>query len=99
MVVWYVVLGPTTVGSDAPLLKKALSAGSPIGDLVLIFGIATVILRHPEEGSRGQLVIFAFALTLFLIADLSYGYLKPLDRYANEDWPDAIGFFPSSASF
>lgn len=90
MVVWYVVLGPTTVGSDAPLLEKALSAGYPIGDLVLIFGIATVILRRPEEASRGPLVIFAFALASFLIADLSYGYLQPLDRYASGDWPDAI---------
>jgi diguanylate cyclase (GGDEF)-like protein len=90
MVVWYVVLGPTTVGSDAPLLEKALSAGYPIGDLVLIFGIATVILRRPEAASRGPLVVFAVALAFFLIADLSYGYLAPLDRYASGDWPDAI---------
>jgi diguanylate cyclase (GGDEF)-like protein len=90
MLVWYVVLGPTTVGSEAPLFEKALSAAYPIGDLVLIFGIAAVMLRRPQEGSRGSLVIFAAALALFLIADLSYGYLAPLDRYASGDWPDAF---------
>jgi diguanylate cyclase (GGDEF)-like protein len=50
MLVWYVVLGPTTVGSEAPLFEKALSAAYPIGDLVLIFGIAAAPLDRYASG-------------------------------------------------
>lgn len=90
MAVWYVVLGPTAVGSDAPRLETVLSAAYPIGDLVLIFGIAAVMLRRPEEGSRGALAILAVGLGLFLVADLSFGYLSLLDGYESGDWPDAV---------
>jgi diguanylate cyclase (GGDEF)-like protein len=90
MVVWYIVLGPTAVGSEAPALEKVLSAAYPIGDLVLIFGIAAVMLQRPEEGSRGALATLAAALGLFLVADLSFGYLSFLDAYESGDWPDAL---------
>lgn len=90
MVVWYVVLGPTAIGSEAPRLETALSAAYPVGDLVLIFGIAAVMLRRPEEGSRRALAILAVGLSFFLIADLSFGYLSLLDAYHSGDWPDAV---------
>ena len=90
MVVWYVVLGPTAVGADAPRIETILSSAYPIGDLVLIFGIAAVMLRRPEEGSREALAILAVALGLFLVADLSFSYLSLLDAYESGDWPDAL---------
>jgi len=90
MVIWYVVLGPTALASGASRLEKVLTAAYPIGDLILIFGIATMLLRRPEEGSRGALAILAGAMGLFLIGDLAFGHLSLTDRYETGGWPDAL---------
>ncbi len=87
MVVWYVALGPVALASGASRAEKMLSAAYPIGDLVLIFGIAAVMLRRPAEGSQGALGILAGALALFLAGDLSFGYLSLAERYTSGACP------------
>lgn len=90
MVVWYFVLGPTALAQDADLLMTVLSSAYPIGDLVVIFGIATVVMRRPEEGSREALGLLAAGVTAFLIADLAFGHLSLRDAYQSGDWPDGF---------
>ncbi|HET6781156.1 MAG TPA: GGDEF domain-containing protein [bacterium] len=90
MIVWYFVLGPTALEQHADLLTIVLSSAYPIGDLVIIFGIAWVLLRRPEEGSRQALGLLAAGVASFLIADLAFGHLSLSDAYKSGDWPDAF---------
>lgn len=90
MVIWYFVLGPTAVEQDSPVLLTVLSAAYPIGDLVLIFGIAAILLRTGEEGHRGTLGLLAAGAVSFLIADVAFGYLSLQESYSGGDWPDAF---------
>jgi len=90
MVLWYFVLGPTALSEQTDRLTTALSVGYPIGDLVLIFGAATVLMRDPEGESRRALGILTAGITAFLIADISFGYLQLQGRYQSGDWPDAF---------
>lgn len=90
MVVWYFVLGPTAVEQDSPALLTVLSAAYPIGDLVLIFGIAAILLRSAEEGHRGTLGLLTAGAVSFLIADVAFGYLSLQESYSGGDWPDAF---------
>ncbi len=90
MVIWYFVLGPTALAKDVDPLLTVLSSAYPIGDLVLIFGIAVLLLRRPDEGSGKALVMLAAGLTAFLIADVGFGYLCLQERYRSGDWPDAF---------
>jgi len=90
MVIWYFVLGPTAVEQDSAALLTVLSAAYPIGDLVLIFGIAAILLRTGEEGHRGTLGLLAAGTVSFLIADVAFGYLSLQESYSGGDWPDAF---------
>ncbi len=90
MVVWYFVLGPIALAHDADLLTTALSSAYPIGDLVILFGIACVLLRRPREGSREALGLLAAGVASFLVADLAFGHLSLRNAYQGGDWPDAF---------
>lgn len=90
MVVWYFVLGPTAIEQDSPVLLTVLSAAYPIGDLVLIFGVAAILLRTVEDGRRGTLGLLAAGAVSFLIADVAFGYLSLQEAYSGGDWPDAF---------
>ena len=89
MVIWFFVLGPTAQASDS-FFSKAISLAYPVGDLVLVFGIAAIILRGPAESCRRALAILAVGLALFVIADVGFGYYNLKTSYAGGDWPDSL---------
>lgn len=90
MIIWYFVLGPTALAEHTDPLSTVLSSAYPIGDLVLIFGAAALLLRQPESGSRYALGILATGIASFLVADVAFGYRDLLGLYQSGDWPDAF---------
>ena len=90
MVVWFFVLGPTARAQGDGFFAKAISIAYPVGDLVLVFGIAAIILRGPAESCRRALAILAIGLGLFVIADVGFGYSSLQTGYAGGDWPDSL---------
>ena len=90
MVVWFFVLGPTARASGDGFFSKAISLAYPVGDLVLVFGIAAIILRGPAESCRRALAILAIGLGLFVVADIGFGYYNLNTSYAGGDWPDSL---------
>jgi diguanylate cyclase (GGDEF)-like protein len=89
MVVWYFVLGPIAVAEDTPALTTILSAAYPVGDLVLIFGLAALMLRAPSDAQRRSFGLLGAGIAAFLVADLGFAFLSLRDAYAGGDWPDA----------
>ncbi|HXF82358.1 MAG TPA: GGDEF domain-containing protein [bacterium] len=90
MVVWYFVLGPIAVQEGSHPLVTILSAAYPVGDLVLIFGVAAVLLRASSPAERRPLALLGAGGAAFLVADLAFGALSLRDAYAAGDWPDAF---------
>ena len=90
MVIWYFVLGPLAVAEHADRLRTLLSSAYPIGDLVLLFGTAAMLLRHPEGGNRYALGFLAAGIISFLVADVGFGYQDLKDMYQSGNWPDAF---------
>lgn len=90
MVIWYFVLGPIAVAEHTDRLRTLLSSAYPIGDLVLIFGTAALLLRQPEGGNRYALGLLATGIASFLIADIGFGYQDLKDLYQSGNWPDAF---------
>src|SRR5919198_366358 len=88
MVLWYLVLGPTVTEGGAGFLAIATSVAYPVGDLVVLFGIAKVLLRGPAESSRRPLQILVVGLVLFVVADVYYGYVGLHDGFIGGSWPD-----------
>jgi diguanylate cyclase (GGDEF)-like protein len=88
MVLWYLVLGPIVIQGGAGFLAIATSVAYPVGDLVLLFGIAKVLLRGPAESSRRPLQILIGGLALFVVADVYYGYVGLHQAFIGGSWPD-----------
>ena len=73
LVVWYFVLGPLVSGNHADALETMLSIAYPVGDLVLLLGVAVLATRRPD-GVPGRVVSLLIAgLVVSLAADVSFG--------------------------
>jgi signal transduction histidine kinase len=72
-IVWYLVLGPTTqAGGDT--LQLVFSVAYPVGDMILIVGLASVLLRDTTDSTRRALWLLAGGLVLFVAGDVVYAY-------------------------
>jgi diguanylate cyclase (GGDEF)-like protein len=102
-VIFYVVLGPSAIEAAGTPLQTAVSAAYPIGDMVLMAGLAAVLLRDSLPISRVPLLLMAPALGLFVVADLIYGYVVLHSGYTTGDPVDvayagAIALFLCAAA-
>ncbi len=89
-VVWYFVLGPTTLTTGEHLLGKAVSMAYPLCDLVLLGAVAVVLLRRSPAALRLPLLWIAAAMLLTVIADTVYGYGVLHDTYTAGDPVDTL---------
>jgi signal transduction histidine kinase len=89
-VVWYLVLGPTAQAESATTLAKGVSLAYPIGDLVLLAGLATVLLRQSPIVLRTPLLLIACGMLVSIVADLVYGYGTLHGTYTGGDPIDTL---------
>jgi diguanylate cyclase (GGDEF)-like protein len=97
-VVMYVVLGPTVAQSGPDPLQSGISIAYPVGDMVLLVGLGSVLLRRTAVSSARALQSFAGGLLFFVAADLVYGYIQLHSTYQGGDpvdslWMIAIALF------
>jgi diguanylate cyclase (GGDEF)-like protein len=76
MVIWYLVVGPSVAVGERPIRGMIAALAYPVGDLVLVFGVATVLLRGAAAASRRPLLLLAAALGFLLAGDVYLGYLR-----------------------
>ena len=65
----------------------------PIGDLLLLFGILTVLWRGVPPSSVTPLRIFAGGMLLYIAADLTYDYITVHSTYLGGDPADTLWMF------
>jgi len=88
--VWCLVIGPTALHSHASRLEIVLSVAYPVADLVVLFGLLTVLARGiGDTPRRGVYGLFA-GVACFLVSDLAFGYLSLHHQYRAGDWPDTL---------
>jgi GAF domain-containing protein len=86
--IWYFVfLSVLRQTHDGPLVI-AFAVGYPVGDLLLLLGLATVLLRRPGAGTAGALRVLAAGLTLMVVSDIAFGPLALQDAYQGGGWVD-----------
>ncbi len=88
MVVWYFVVGPSVSMGHHPLRGQLAAMAYPVGDLVLVFGVATVLLRGAAGVSRRPLLLSAAALGFLVVGDVYLGYLRthPVASQTPTNW-------------
>ncbi len=72
-VVWYVYLAPTAIQEVASLLELATAIAYPVGDLVLVLGVVSALVRGPRGASRRPLRLLVVGFALYLVTDLWSG--------------------------
>ncbi len=71
--VWYFVLGPTVQAGGKSALAMAVSLAYPIGDLILLAGLAAVLLRRSPPSLKTPLLLIAAGMVASVAADVVYG--------------------------
>jgi len=89
-VIWYVALGPA-VGSEFGFdLQDLVTFAYPVGDLVLLFGVLTLLWRGVPRSTVVSLRIFATGLLVFIAADMTYDYIIVHSSYLGGDPVDTL---------
>ena len=90
IVVWHTLFRPILATLVPDPVSAGLALGYPIGDLVLLFGVAATALRHPPEIDGRALFALVGGLGLMFVADVGYGQLNLAGTYGFERWPDIV---------
>ncbi len=103
MVIWLFALEPTLTEGGQSLLQTLVSVAYPVGDIVLVAGLAAVWLSWSPPAFRRTLALVAAGLLLFIVADVAYAYLVLHDEYASGDpidlfWILALVLFAFAAA-
>src|SRR5688500_13882762 len=67
-----------------------LSVAYPVGDLVLLFGIATILLRRHVSYGRLPVTLLMIGLAATFSADFIFGYQNLNGTYITGNWVDAL---------
>jgi signal transduction histidine kinase len=89
-VVWYFVLGPTARAGGQSVLAVAVSLAYPLGDLILLAGLAAVLLRRSPPSLRVALLLVAAGMLASIVADVVYGYGVLHNTYKSGDPIDTL---------
>jgi diguanylate cyclase (GGDEF)-like protein len=90
VLIWYLALGPAVETGLRFDLFDLVTYAYPIGDLLLLFGILTLLWRGVPRSSVTALKIFAVGLLLFIAADLIYAYITVHSTYLGGDPVDTL---------
>ncbi|MBL7255699.1 EAL domain-containing protein [Actinoplanes sp. LDG1-01] len=86
MVAWYLVIGPALQVENATALQVAMSAALPVGDLLLVLALASVLLRR--HGRQPATLLLTAAVGTYVVADFAYSWITLNDRFTGGTWPD-----------
>ncbi len=84
-VVWYVLIEPTARAGGQSTLQMAFSLAYPVGDMILIVGVASLLLRGAAESMRAALWLVTAGLCLFVVGDVLYAYVTLNGVFKNGD--------------
>jgi diguanylate cyclase (GGDEF)-like protein len=90
VLIWYLALGPAFGSGMHFDLLDLVTYAYPVGDLLLLFGILTLLWRGAPQSNVTALRIFAGGLLIFIAADLSYDYITVHSTYLGGDPVDTL---------
>ena len=90
--IWYVALGPAMALGTSFHLADLVALGYPVGDLLLLFGVLSLLWRGIPRSSVAALRIFATGVLVFIAADVTYDYMTIHTTYLGGDPVDTLWF-------
>ena len=99
MLIWYVALGPAVAAGPGFDLNDLVTFAYPVSDLLLLFGLLSLLWRGAPRSSVTSLRIFATGLLVFIAADSTYDYITVRSTYLGGDPVDALWFLALAIMF
>jgi diguanylate cyclase (GGDEF)-like protein/PAS domain S-box-containing protein len=90
MLLWSVLIAPLATMDTGNVAPLVLSIAYPMGDLVLLFGMAVVAVRRREEAARFVLLPLTIALAATLLNDSIFSVLSISGVYESGTTVDMI---------
>ncbi len=90
-VIWFIALGPAVASAHGFFgLPGLVLFAYPVGDLLLLFGVLSLLWRGVPRSSVTSLRIFATGMLVFIAADVTYDYVSTSSTYAGGDPVDML---------
>jgi diguanylate cyclase (GGDEF)-like protein len=89
-VIWYISLGPAVASAHGFDLPDLVLFAYPVGDLLLLFGVLSLLWRGAPRSSVTSLRIFATGMLVFIAADVTYDYVSTNSTYVGGDPVDTL---------
>lgn len=87
--VWHFIIRPTIeTSAEGEWLMTALNLSYVVGDLILLLGIATVLLRYPLKINKVALFAIVFGLLNTAVADIGFAAFTLQGTYKSGHWID-----------
>lgn len=90
IVLWHFLLAPIAQADDGDTLKTVLSLAYPIGDLVLLLGISSLLLRGTAVRGRSLVNLLLIGVSVNFLADFAFGYQSLAGTYESGNPVDAF---------
>src|ERR1700733_12026374 len=88
--IWYISLGPAVASAHGFNLPDLVLFAYPVGDLLLLFGVLSLLWRGAPRSSVTSLRIFATGMLVFIVADVTYDYVSTNSGYTGGDPVDTL---------
>jgi diguanylate cyclase (GGDEF)-like protein len=89
-VIWYIALRPAVASARGFDLPDLVLFAYPVGDLLLLFGVLSLLWRGAPRSSVASLRIFATGMLVFIVADVTYDYVSTNSTYTGGDPVDTL---------
>ena len=89
-VIWYISLGPAVASARGFDVPDLVLFAYPVGDLLLLFGVLSLLWRGAPRSSVTSLRIFATGMLVFIVADVTYDYVSTHSTYTGGDPVDTL---------
>ncbi|EXG82441.1 putative bifunctional diguanylate cyclase/phosphodiesterase [Cryptosporangium arvum] len=90
VVLWYLLLGPVFKTPGVTGWERAYTAALPIGDLLLVLAVSTALLRRHQADTPAPMRLLAAAITVTVVADVSYSWIQVHGGFTGGSWPDLL---------
>ena len=88
--IWYLALGPAVRAETDFGLADLVTYAYPVADLLLLFGVLSLLWRGAPRRSVVPLRVFACGLLVFIAADVTYNYITAHSSYLGGDPVDTL---------
>lgn len=90
MVVWYFLIRPMAASHDGDMVKTLLTIGYPVGDLVVLLGVSSLLMRRTGFSNEWPVNFLLIGCVVNFAADFTFSYQNLQGTYVSGGPMDAL---------